>query len=112
MCYNAHMLKKRKRRCDTTHLVYVITNTYTGEQYIGITVKNPGGIFKTLKRRIQKHVQRAMAEDKSWALSESIRTWGSEAFSYGFVESIRGRKNAHQRERHLITQYSPVLNTF
>jgi hypothetical protein len=106
------MLKKRKRRSDTTHLVYVITNAVTGEQYIGITVKNPGGVRKTLHRRIQKHVQRALAEDKGWALSASIRTHGAAAFTYGLVETVRGRRPAHQRERQLIGQYQPALNTF
>ena len=103
---------QRKRRSDLTHLIYVITNQVTGEQYVGITVKNPGGIQHTLKRRIQKHVQRALAEDKSWALCESIRQYGSESFTYGFVEQVRGRKPAHQRERELIATYQPVLNTF
>jgi hypothetical protein len=106
------MVKTRKRRNDTTHYVYVLTNTLTAEQYIGITVKNAGGIFKTLKRRVQKHVQRALAENKGWALSESIRTFGSEVFTFGLLETIRGRKPAHQRERELIAQFSPALNTF
>lgn len=106
------MVRNRKRRNDCTHLIYVITNTVTAEQYIGITVKNPGGIFKTLRRRIQKHVQRAHAEDKSWALSDNIRTWGSENFEFGLLETVRGRAAAHQRERQLISEYSPALNTF
>ena len=106
------MMKTRKRRNDCTHLIYVINNTVTGDQYIGITVKNVGGIQKTLKRRIQKHVQRAMAEDKSWALSNSIREHGSANFTYGFVESIRGRLAAHGRERELIREFNPSLNTF
>lgn len=105
-------IRTRRRRCDTTHLIYVITNIYTQEQYIGITVKNSGGVFKTLKRRIQKHVQRALAENKNWALSEAIRVWGSDSFVYGFVESVRGRAAAHQRERELIRDYNPALNTF
>lgn len=106
------MVRNRKRRSDCTHLVYVITNTVTGEQYVGITVKNRGGVFKTLRRRIQKHVQRAMAEDKSWALSNSIRTWGSENFVFGLLETVRGRAAAHVRERLLISQFNPTLNTF
>lgn len=106
------MIRNRRRRSDTTHLVYVITNSFTQDQYIGITVKNPGGVFKTLNRRIQKHVQRALAEDKSWALSECIRTWGAEAFTFGLLETVRGRKAAHQRERQLISEFQPVLNTF
>jgi hypothetical protein len=106
------MMKTRKRRNDCTHLIYVINNMVTGDQYIGITVKNVGGIQKTLKRRIQKHVQRALAEDKSWALSNSIREYGAESFTYGIVESIRGRLAAHGRERELIHTYNPTLNTF
>ena len=106
------MTNTRKRRNDCTHLIYVINNIVTGDQYIGITVKNVGGIQKTLHRRIQKHVQRALAEDKSWALSESIRKYGSSNFTYGFVESVRGRLAAHSRERELIREFNPKLNTF
>lgn len=106
------MVRNRRRRSDSSHYIYVITNSYTGDQYIGITVKNPGSIYKTLKRRIQKHVQRAMAESKDWALSDNIRIWGNEAFTFGFLEKVRGRKAAHQRERQLIAQYQPSLNTF
>jgi hypothetical protein len=71
-----------------------------------------GGIQKTLKRRIQKHVQRALTEDKGWSLSTSIRDYGSESFTYGFVESVRGRLAAHTRERELIRKYNSTLNTF
>ena len=106
------MLKtQRKRRSDRTHLIYVITNNVTSEQYIGITVKN-NTIFNTLKRRVQKHVQRALAEDKGWNLSNSIRQHGADNFTYGLVETVRGRKPAHQRERALIAEFSPALNTF
>lgn len=111
-CYNTCMLKiQRKRRSDRNYLIYVITNLVTNEQYVGITVKN-STVQKTLHRRIQKHVQRALAEDKSWALCESIRQHGSNAFEYGFVEQIRGRKAAYQRERELIALHNPILNTF
>jgi hypothetical protein len=107
------MLKKqRKRRSDCNYLIYVITNVVTMEQYIGITVKNPGGVQKTLHRRIQKHVQRATAENKQWSLCDNIRRWGSTTFEYGFMEQIRGRRSAYQRERELIALYNPVLNTF
>jgi hypothetical protein len=106
------MSEKRRPRQDRTYYMYVITNIYTQEQYLGITVKNSGSIFKTLRRRVQKHVQRALAESKDWALCQNIRDWGSEAFTFGFVEQIRGRKPAYQRERELIAQYQPRLNTF
>ena len=101
----------RKRRQDTNHAVYCITNTVTGEQYIGITVCG-GNVRKALKVRIQKHVRRALTENKDWALCESIRTFGPEAFTYGVLETVRGRKPAHARERELIREYAPKLNNY
>lgn len=112
MRYTLVMMTKRKRRNDTTHYVYVLTNVVTGEQYVGITVKNPGGVRKTLHRRVQKHVQRAYAEGKNWALSQSIREWGTNSFTYGLLETVRGRLAAHAREREIIREYQPLLNTF
>lgn len=110
--YTLGMMTKRKRRSDTTHYIYVLTNTVTGEQYVGITVKNPGGVKKTLHRRVQKHVQRAYAEGKDWTLSQSIREHGTRAFTYGLLETVRGRLAAHSREREIIREYQPLLNTF
>jgi hypothetical protein len=101
---------KRRRRQDTKHAVYCITNTQTGEQYIGITVCG-SQVRRALKIRIQKHIRRALTENKSWALCESIREHGPEAHTYGLIEIVRGRKPAHARERELIRQYSPMLNT-
>jgi hypothetical protein len=101
---------KRKRRQDTKHAVYCITNTVTGEQYIGITVCG-NQLRKALKVRIQKHVRRALTEDKSWALCHSIREYGSDNHTYGLVEIVRGRKPAHARERELIRKFNPALNS-
>lgn len=106
------MLKKRKRRSDTTHYIYVVTNTITGGQYVGVTVKNPGGVYKTLRRRMQKHVQRAYAEGKGWFLCQEIRTYGPEAFTFGLLQTVRGRKAAHAAETAIINTYKPVMNTF
>lgn len=106
------MVKNRKRRSDTTHYIYTITNTYTSEQYIGVTVKTGGNIYKTLRRRMQKHLQRALAESKGWTLSGALRTWGPEAFTFGLIGVVRGRKAAHAAETSLINTYKPALNTF
>lgn len=100
----------RKRRQDTKHAVYVITNVLTNEQYVGITVCGQQ-VRKALKVRIQKHVRRALTENKTWALCQSIREHGVEAFTYGVVEFVRGRKPAHARERELIREFSPALNS-
>ena len=103
--------RKRKRRTDTNHAIYVITNVLTEEQYIGIAVISTT-VRAALKRRIQKHVQRANAEAKDWGLCNSIREYGSEAFTYGLLEIVRGKGPAHLRELEYIRQYHPALNTF
>lgn len=102
---------KRKRRSDRKHAVYAITNILTGEQYIGITVLQ-GTANKSLKIRWQKHVRRALTEGKKWALCCAIRDYGVECFEMQLVEFVRGRKPAHQRERELIRELQPALNTF
>ena len=100
----------RKRRQDTKHAVYCILNTVTGEQYVGITVCGQQ-VRRALKVRIQKHVRRALTEDKNWALCNSIREYGVENHVYGLLEVVRGRKPAHARERELIREFAPALNT-
>jgi len=101
----------RKRRSDRNHIIYVITNTVTGEQYVGLTQKN-STVKKSLHVRIRKHVQRAFAENKDWALYNNIRKYGTSAFNYGAVEIVRGKAQAHQRELELLKQFCPKLNTF
>lgn len=103
-------MQKRKRRQDTKHVVYVITNRVTQQQYIGITVCGQQ-VRRALKIRIQKHIRRALTENKDWGLCASIREHGVEAFEYGVVEFVRGRKPAHARERELIREFQPALNT-
>jgi hypothetical protein len=103
-------MMKRKRRQDTKHVLYVVTNLVTNEQYIGITVCGQQ-VRKALRVRMQKHVRRALTENKDWALCRSLREHGADNHTYGVVEFVRGRKPAHARERELIRQYNPSLNT-
>ena len=105
--------KARKRRSDRNQLIYVITNTVNGDQYIGLTALSfAGAVKRTLNRRMQKHMQRALDENKNWGLSKALRQYGSKAFTYGLVEVVRGKKEAHVRETQLIKDYNPALNTF
>ena len=102
----------RKRRTDRNHVIYLIENTQTGHSYVGLTVVGfKGNIKKTIHRRLQKHVQRAMAEDKSWALSRSIRRYSADAFTISPMEIVRGKVAAHKRETQLIHDMKPKLNT-
>jgi hypothetical protein len=103
-------MTKRKTRTDRNHAIYQITNIVTGEQYIGVTVCS-GSVKKALKVRIQKHIRRALTENKTWALCKSIREHGVEAFEYGLLEIVRGKAPAHARERELTAKIQPELNT-
>ena len=109
ICYNTNM-KTRKRRQDTKHAVYMLVNTNTNESYIGITVCG-SQVNKALKVRFQKHVRRALTENKAWALCNSIREHGAEAFVVLLVDIVRGRKPAHAMERELINGHNPALNS-
>lgn len=106
LCYNSGMM--RKKRSDRRHIVYSITNTVTGDFYIGIT---QGFRQKDLKIRIQKHIRRALTEDKNWSLCKSIRKFGPEQFYAQILEVVRGKPVAHKLEREFISQYSPKLNS-
>jgi hypothetical protein len=102
---------KRKRRQDRKHAVYQITNILTQEFYIGITVCQGAAVKRSLKVRWQKHVHRALNENLDWNLCNAIRSWGVECFTIDLVEVVRGRKPAHKRERELIRELDPHLNT-
>ena len=78
--------------------------------YVGITVCGPN-VRRALKIRIQKHIRRAVTENRDWALCQSIREYGTLAHTYGLLEIVRGRKPAHARERELIREFNPELNT-
>jgi len=103
----------RKRRSDRRHLIYLITNQATGDQYIGLTgLGLSGSVYKTLRRRMQKHLQRARTENKDWGLCESLRMYGPGNFVYQLLETVKGKKPAHTRELELIRLHNPSLNTF
>ena len=100
----------RKRRQDTKHAVYMLVNTNTNEHYVGITVCG-NQIKRALKIRFQKHVRRALTENKDWKLCIAIRKYGPDNFHVGVIEVVRGKSAAHIRERELIRERKPKLNT-
>lgn len=99
--------KPRKKRSDRRHIVYQILCLKTGQQYFGIT---QGWRELDLKVRFQKHVWRALNEDKGWPLCNSIAKHGAENHVCDFVEVVRGKAQAHEIERELIALYKPKLN--
>lgn len=107
------MLKKRKRRSDRNHVIYLLRNTITQQDYIGLTALcYNGNSKKTVQRRFLKHVQRAKTENKSWGLSRSIREYGISAFVVTVLHIVRGKAEAHKLETMLIKEKNPELNTF
>lgn len=106
--YNVHMIKKRKKRVDRKHIVYLLK--VRNLEYIGVTYVH-GTPNKSLKRRWRKHVQRALAETHMWKLCKAIRKYGAEKFRVEVVEVVRGKSAAHEIERVLIRKMKPKLNT-
>ena len=103
----------RKRRTDRNQVIYYIQNVETLEYYVGLTALSyKGNVFLTLRRRMQKHMQRAMTENKNWGLSRALREQGAERFVFGVIEVVRGKRPAHARETEFINTMQPALNTF
>lgn len=103
--------QKRKVRNDRNHIGYLITNVVTGERYIGITVIN-GTANKSMKIRFQKHVRRAVTENRAWTFCKSIRKHGADNFVMEQIFKVRGRLAAHKMERDHIVSYKPELNQY
>ena len=102
----------RKKRNDRNHVLYRVTCLDTGDSYIGLTVAQGQAFLRSVKVRWQKHVSRAMREDKAWNFCEFLREFRDAEYCYEVIEVVRGRKPAHQRERELIRELNPTLNTF
>jgi hypothetical protein len=100
---------KRKPRSDRKHLIYSLA--INGREYIGVTFVDKGRINASLTRRWQKHVRRALTEGKDWKLCVAIRKYGPDNFNVSVLEVVRGKTAAHLRERELIKERKPKLNT-
>lgn len=99
----------RKRRSDRNHIVYKIS--VKSKTYIGVTYVENANPNKSLRRRWQKHVRRALTENRDWALCSAIRQYGPDAFSVEIIKIVRGKSAAHNVERELIRTLKPKLNT-
>lgn len=104
-------IKKRKRRSDRNHIVYVLTNVVTKEKYVGIAVCVDRAGKETLAARWCRHVGRAKLQGKNWALCESIRTYGEQSFKKEIKCIIRGKAEAHAYETQLRKTGRYALNT-
>lgn len=112
-CYNINMnLEKptRKKRTDRTHIIYELR--VNGQRYIGVTAKTESTVNKSVLARAAKHFYRAKKEAKDWALCTALRSLASKTDIEVLVhETLRGKSEAHKRERELIKLFNPELNT-
>ena len=100
---------KRKPRSDRNHIIYSLS--INSREYIGVTYVERSAVKKSLTRRWQKHVRRALTENKNWKLCVAIRKYGPDAFDVIVLDVVRGKSAAHTIERELIKSRKPKLNT-
>ncbi len=100
----------RAKRSDRNHIIYQITGP--DGVYIGVTAKTESTVLKSVRARIAKHFYRAQRETKSWALCSLLRGYASkDDIDVQVVEIVRGKREAHARERELIRALNPFYNT-
>ncbi len=99
-----------KKRSDRNHIIYEILGP--DGVYIGVTAKTESTVLKSVRARIAKHWYRARSETKSWALCELLRGYDSkDSIDVRVLEIVRGKSEAHARERELIREFNPFYNT-
>ena len=97
-------------RTERNHIIYEIV-TPVGS-YIGVTAKTEPTVLKSLLSRAAKHYYRAKRESYEWALCQYLRTLEDKSLiDIRAVEMVVGKQSAHSRERELIRQLNPTLNT-
>jgi len=100
----------RKKRTDRTHIIYELR--VNGASYIGVTAKTETTINKSVLARAAKHFYRAKRESKDWLLCRALRELADKSEIEVLVhETLRGKADAHRRERELIRELNPHLNT-
>ena len=100
----------RAKRSDRNHIIYTIVGPEGC--YIGVTAKTESTVLKSVRARIAKHYYRAKTETKSWALCELLRGYESkEDIDVRVLEIVRGKSEAHAREREIIREQNPFYNT-
>ena len=104
-------MAKRKHRKDRNHIIYKLTNTRTGDSYIGVTVVQNRKAQKSLRGRWLRHIHKAVVGLADYPISQSIREWGTDCFTREILHIIRGKADAFAFEANLINELRPSLNT-
>jgi hypothetical protein len=106
------MMRLTKEQRDARdHIVYKVTSP-TGEIYIGCTAKTEATHEKSVKTRFNKHVYRMRGQPNiKWRIYEEMREHGWENFRHSVLEVLSNKTEGHKRERQLIAELQPKLNT-
>ena len=100
---------KRKKRSDRNHLIYLLTSP-TGKRYLGVTYVRGRATKGSLRQRWLTHCRNATQYLYSTHISVCIREEGAENFKKEILVVVRGKAEAHELERKLITSFQPELN--
>jgi hypothetical protein len=103
-------MKRRKPRSDCNYIIYEMTSE-CGSNYVGLTRKTESTPLRSIKRRWSKHISRAKKDDLQWKLYEFIRSREDMKWKHTILEVVRGRSLAYKREREIILEMKPLLNT-
>ena len=93
------------------HVIYRVTCMTTAETYVGLTVCAGNSPKVAVEDRWKRHITRALTQAKDWTLCKAIRQHGAEAFVVEVLEKVRGKAEAHRREREVTKQIGAALNT-
>ncbi len=95
---------------NRNHIIYELR--VNGQNYIGVTAKTCDTTVKSVRSRVAKHWYRAQTEGKNWLLCRALRSLASrEQIEICVHEMIQGKAAAHRRERELIRELKPILNS-
>ena len=101
---------RRKVRTDCSYVIYRAICMLTGKSYVGLTRKGSTTPRNATHLRWNKHLSRARCENQDWALYQHLRTVTS-TFGHEVLEVVRGRKEAYAREREIVKELKPELNS-
>jgi len=99
----------RKRRNDRNHVIYKLTAP-TGEEYVGVTFARGRAFKRSARIRFDAHCRNAFDYGHKTLLAMALRDHGRDGFTREVLEIVRGKQNAHDREREIIALIQPALN--
>jgi hypothetical protein len=95
---------------NRNHIIYELR--VNGQNYIGVTAKTQDTIRKSIQARVAKHWYRAQTEGLDWLLCQALRSIATrEQIEVCIHEMVQGKAQAHRRERALIRELRPILNS-